>query len=47
MKNATLQPLQHIDVDSSAVMPLAHDQTEASDEGLYVDMHQEVLCLFA
>ena len=34
MTNSTPQPTQHIDVDSSVVTPLAHDQTEAYDEGL-------------
>ena len=34
MTNSTPQPTQHIVVDSSVVKPLAHDQTEACDEGL-------------
>ena len=41
---STPQPLQPIAVDSTAVTPLADNQIEAYDDGLYIDMQQEVLC---
>ena len=41
--NSTLQPMQHISVDSSIVTSIVHDQTEACDEGLHIDMQQEAL----
>ena len=42
--NSTLQPMQQIAVDSSIVTPIVHDQIEACDEGLHIDMQQEALC---
>ena len=43
MTTSTPQPLQPIAVDSTVVTPLADNQIEAYDDGLYIDMQQEVL----
>ena len=44
MTTSTPQPSQPIAVDSTAVTPLADNQIEAYDDGLYIDIQQEALC---
>ena len=44
MALSTSQPLQPIAVDSTTVTPLADNEIEAYDDGLYIDMQQEVIC---
>jgi len=44
MATSTPQPLQPIAVDSTVVIPIADNQIEAYDDGLYIDIQQEALC---